>query len=48
MFLATERIAARTAEPLALYMEVGVIYLLFCTVLTKLQRVGEQRLSVYA
>ena len=48
MFLAAERIAARTAEPLALYIEVGVIYLLFCTVLTKLQRMGEQRLSVYA
>ena len=38
MFMATERIVARTAEPLALYIEVGVIYLLFCTVLTKLQR----------
>ena len=47
MFMATERIVARTAEPLALYIEVGVIYLLFCTVLTKLQRVGEKRLSVY-
>ena len=48
MFMATERIVARTAEPLALYIEVGIIYLLFCTVLTKLQRVGEKRLSVYA
>lgn len=48
MFMATERIVARTAEPLALYIEVGVIYLLFCTVLTKLQRMGEKRLSVYA
>ena len=47
MFEATERIVARTAEPLALYMEVGVIYLLFCTVLTKVQRAGEKRLSVY-
>ena len=47
MFLAAQRIAARTAEPLALYIEVGVIYLIFCTVLTKLQRVGEKRLSVY-
>lgn len=47
MFLATQRIAARTAEPLALYMEVGIVYLLFCTVLTKLQRIGERRLSVY-
>lgn len=48
MFMATERIVALTAEPLALYIEVGIIYLLFCTVLTKLQRVGEKRLSVYA
>ena len=47
MFLAAQRIAARTAEPLALYIEVGVIYLIFCTVLTKLQRVGEKRLRVY-
>ena len=47
MFMATERIVARTAEPLALYIEVGVIYLLFCTVLTKLQRAGERRLRVY-
>ena len=47
MFMATERIVARTAEPLAVYIEVGVIYLLFCTVLTKLQRAGERRLRVY-
>lgn len=47
MFEATERIVARTAEPLVLYLEVGVVYLIFCTVLTKLQRVGEKRLSVY-
>lgn len=48
MFMATERIVALTAEPLALYIEVGLIYLLFCTVLTKLQAVGEKKLSVYA
>ena len=47
MFMATERIVALTAEPLALYIEVGVIYLLFCTVLTWLQQVGERRLSIY-
>ena len=47
MFMVTQRIVARTYEPLALYMEVGVIYLLFCTVLTKLQSVGEKKLSVY-
>lgn len=47
MFMATQRIVARTYEPLALYIEVGVIYLLFCTVLTKLQSVGEKKLSTY-
>ena len=38
MFMASQRIAARTYEPFALYCEVGLIYLLFCTVLTALQR----------
>ena len=47
MFMVTQRIVARTYEPLALYIEVGVIYLLFCTVLTKLQRVGEKKLQSY-
>ncbi len=47
MFMATQRIVARTYEPLALYCEVGLIYLLFSTVLTKLQRVGEKRLNTY-
>lgn len=47
MFMATQRIVARTYEPLALYIEVGLIYLLFCTVLTWLQHMGEKRLNVY-
>ena len=47
MFMATQRIVARTYEPLALYAEVGLIYLLFSTVFTKVQRVGEKRLSHY-
>lgn len=45
MFMVTQRIAARTYEPLALYIEVGLIYLLFSTVLTRLQRVGEKKLG---
>lgn len=45
MFMATQRIVARTYEPLALYIEVGLIYLLFSTVLTKLQRWGEKKLN---
>ena len=47
MFRATEQINARVYEPLALYIEVGLIYLLFSTVLTWLQRLGEQRLGAY-
>ena len=45
MFMAAQRIAARTYEPFALYCEVGVIYLLFCTVLSKLQDIGEKKLE---
>ena len=47
MFMATQRIAARTYEMLPLYIELGLIYLLFSTLLTKLQRVGEKRLASY-
>lgn len=47
MFMATQRIAARTYEPFILYCEVGVVYLIFCTVLTKLQRTMENRLNTY-
>ncbi len=45
MFMATQRIVARTYEPLALYLEVALIYLLFSTVLTWLQRWGERKLA---
>lgn len=47
MFRATEQINARVYEPLALYIEVGLIYLLFSTMLTWLQRTGEKRLGAY-
>ena len=47
MFMTTQQIVARTYEPLALYIEVGLIYLLFCTILTKIQRAGEKRLNTY-
>lgn len=46
MFMVTQRIVARTYEPLLLYLEVGLIYLIFSTVLTKLQRIGEKKLQV--
>ena len=45
MFLAAQRIAARTYEPFVMYCEVGLMYLLFCTVLTWLQRRLEKKLQ---
>lgn len=47
MFMSAQRIAARTYETFALYCEVAVIYLLFCTVLTKLQTYCEKRMKTY-
>ena len=47
MFRVSQQINARVYEPLALYIEVGLIYLLFSTVLTWLQRWGEKRLNAY-
>ena len=46
MFMAAQRIAARTYEPFALYCEVGLVYLIFCTVLTRLQRTWEVKLKL--
>ena len=45
MFMTAQRVAGRTYEHLLLYAEVAVIYLIFCTVITRLQAFGEQRLS---
>jgi cystine transport system permease protein len=47
MFMTTQRIVARTYEPLLLYLEVGLIYLIFSTLLTFLQSWGEKRLNAY-
>ena len=47
MFMATQKLVAYYYEPMALYIEVGVIYLLFSTVLTWVQRWGEKKLSAY-
>ena len=47
MFMVTQRIASRYYEHLALYIEVALIYLIFCTVLTKVQAVVERKLSRY-
>lgn len=48
MLMATQRIIARTYEPLVLYIEVGFLYLVFSTVLTKLQSFGEKKLNAYS
>ena len=45
MFMATQRIVAVTYEPLALYIEVAAVYLLFSTGLTYFQKYTEKKLS---
>ncbi len=45
MFMVTQRLAAVTYEPLALYMEVAFIYLIFCTVLSQVQKWIEKKLQ---
>ena len=45
MFMATQRIVARTYEPLILYIEVGAVYLMFSTVLSWAQRKTESQLA---
>ncbi len=47
MFMATQRIARANYVMLALYIEVALVYLLFSTVLTFIQRRGERRLNAY-
>lgn len=47
MLQATKQIVAVKYESLLLYMEVGLIYLIFSTILTKLQSMGEKKLSYY-
>ena len=45
MLMVTKRIIARTYQPLILYIEVGLIYLLFSSVLTIVQRRVEAHLN---
>ena len=47
MFRQAQVINGRVYESLGLYSEVALIYLLFCTLLTALQRVGERKLGAY-
>jgi cystine transport system permease protein len=48
MFQVTQRIVALTYEPLFLYIEVAFIYLIFCTVLSKLQKYIERKWNIKA
>lgn len=45
MFMVTQQIVARTYQALVLYLELAFIYLMFSTVLTKLQSYVEHRLN---
>ncbi|MBR2854044.1 MAG: amino acid ABC transporter permease [Clostridia bacterium] len=47
MFRQAQVINGRVYESLGLYCEAALIYLLFCTVLTRVQRWGEKRLAAY-
>ncbi len=47
MFFATQRIAGRTYQFMTLYLELAFIYLMFSTVLTRVQAWGEKRLNSY-
>lgn len=47
MFMASQRIVAHYYEPMAIYLEVGFIYLLFSTLLMRLERWGEKKLNAY-
>ena len=47
MFRQAQVINGRVYESLGLYVEVALIYLAFCTILTWLQHRGEKRLASY-
>ena len=47
LFRQAQVINGRVYEPLALYIEAALIYLIFCTILTWLQHRGEKRLAAY-
>ena len=47
MFTRTKQIAGQSYNYLPLYIEVAIVYLLFCTVLTFIQKKGEKILGSY-
>ena len=48
MFMTTQRIAGRTYQFMPLYIEVALVYLIFCSLLTVLQHFIERKLNHYA
>lgn len=47
MFFQAQRIAGRTYKFMLMYVEVAMIYLLFSTIITWIQRWGEKKLNAY-
>ncbi len=47
MFMKTRQIIGRTYVYLPLYIEVAIVYLIFCTVISWLQKLGEKKLASY-
>ena len=47
MFMRTRQIIGRTYVYLPLYIEVAIVYLLFCSVISWLQKLGEKKLNSY-
>ncbi len=47
MFFAAQRIAGRTYQFMAIYLELALIYLMFSTVLSRIQAWGEKKLASY-
>ena len=45
LFTKAQQVAARTYEPLALYLEAAFIYLMICTILTWLQGIIEKKME---
>lgn len=48
MFMTTQRIAGRNYQFMPLYIEVALVYLIFCSLLTVLQHFIERKLNHYA
>ncbi|MNP57469.1 Inner membrane amino-acid ABC transporter permease protein YecS [compost metagenome] len=48
MFRTAQQVASTSYEPLLIYCEAGLFYLLFCSVLSALQNYLEKRLSRYS